>query len=368
LFEASALCLFLSFDVRLFCISLVGSLLPAGLLIGIWGSERRSQAAAKFLFYMFISAACLGAAIWGLHADTFDLVALANSRTISPSVTLFALALLAFLIRLPVAPFHDWMPTVLAEASGPVAALLGAIIPLTGGYGLLRFVLPLYRHTAITHWWVLSGFALLTILYASLRAWPEKNLKRAIAYGSVSVTGIAVLGMAVMTPAGLNGSMFILISQGLILTLMMIVMGRQAQGIELSGSIYVVFLGISWFAEIVIPGLIGALTVLLGVFDAARPDSVLRRAGLTSSGHVYILAIGASVGLVLLAVHAAATLRTAISNASNNDVKSDDLPASDFGFLAPLAAIIILLGCLPAPLFFGFTHQALVALLKMLRP
>jgi NADH:ubiquinone oxidoreductase subunit 4 (subunit M) len=363
LFESATLGLLLSFDAMMFYGSLVASLGPAFLLIGIWGGAQRWHAAAIFLVYMLVSSICLGIALWSVHraGGTFDLVTLANRGIYGPGRGIFLLALVAFLIRLPTFPFHRWLPSVLAEASGPVGAMIGALLPLTGGYGLLRIVLPLFPCATMTCWSSLAGLAVVTILFGSLRAWSEKDLSRSIAYGSISMAGFALLGVAVMTFAGLNGAIFVLISQGLILALMMIVIGRAG-----SGSIHLTFLGVAWFAEMVIPGLIGVLTVLLGTFEASRTDSVLRQGGRAATGLVYAFAIAASLGMVLLAAHAASALRANYLPAKKTESGSPDLPARDIAFLAPLAAIILLLGIFPASLCFTFSRQAVEAMLKLL--
>jgi len=361
LFEAATLGLFLAFDAILFYGLLVAALIPAGLLIGVWGGEHRWRAAFKFLAHMIIGSACLAIALRGAHhtGDMFDLVALAHRGTSGRGGAFFVLALIAFVIRLPAVPFHGWLPNVLADASGPVSALLGALIPLTGGYGILRIALPLFPHASLTGWSSLAVLGVLTILYSSLRARSEENLSRSIAYASVSVTGFALLGIAVMTSAGLNGSVFVLMTQSLVLALMMIVIGRGA------GPIYFASFGVAWFAEMTVPGLIGVLTVLLGTFEAARPDSVLRNVGLARPSFVYVLAIGASLGAVFQAVYAARVLRRIFSPPVGVETRAIDLPGSDIGFLAPLAALIILLGILPAQLCFGFSRYAVEAVLKL---
>ena len=112
--------------------------------------------------------------------------------------------------------------------------------------------------------------------------------------------------------------------------------------------------------------MIGFLTVLLGVFEAARSDSVLRQSALASPMIVYGIAIVASVGWVILAVQAASVLRRVFSTTPDSESKTDNLKGGDIGFLAPLAAIIILLGILPAPFCFGFCRAAVDALLKLL--
>jgi len=362
LFESATLGLLLGINAMMFYGCLVASLGPAVLLIGLWGGAGRLQAAAVFLAFMLVSSTCLGIALYGVHraGGTFDLIVLANRGMCGAGRGIFLLALVAFLIRLPAVPFHGWLAGVLAEASGPVRAMIGALVPVTAGYGLLRIVLPLFPHAAMTCWPSLAGLAVITILFCSFRAWSEKNLTQSIAYGSISVTGFALLGFAAMTFAGVNGAIFVLVSQGLILALMMIVISRAE-----SGSIYLTFLGIAWFAEIVIPGLVGVLTVLLGVFQVSRPDSVPGQVR-ASTGWVYGIAIASGLGMIFLAAHAAAAIRQVYSTARTSESGSGESPASDIGFLAPMAAIIILLGLLPAPLCFTFTRESVEAVLKLM--
>jgi proton-translocating NADH-quinone oxidoreductase chain M len=376
-FEATTLGIFLAFDVLFFCGFLVLSLIPAYLLIARSGGIGSQRAAKRFLLYMLASLACLFVALYADHlasrtafpGGTFDLIGLTSRDISGIGKVLFLLAAMGFLIRLPVVPLHGWLPDVMAESSGPVAAVVGALVPLTGGYGLLRIAWPLFSAGALSIWSASSILAVFSILFGSLRAIAEQDLKRSIAYASTSITGFVLLGIAVTTPTAMNGAVFVLLSQGLILAIMAFLLDRNAFASDqrlatepARGTFFV----IACLAATVVPGLLGQLIVLLGVFQAARPDSLLGGVQhLAGPGYLYFLAMIASLGVVLIGVWVAGVIRRTFSLPT--DLKQiEDLAGRETSYLVPLAIVTLMLGLFPMALCFTFTQRAVDAILKSL--
>jgi NADH-quinone oxidoreductase subunit M len=222
--ETALIGVFTSLDLFQFYFFWEATLIPMALLIGIFGHERKVYAAVKFFMYTMIGSVFMLAAILWLYAHTgsFDFVVVRDQimRGAVPQFPaaaqwLFLGFFLAFAVKVPLFPFHTWLPDAHVEAPTAGSVLLAGVLLKMGTYGLLRFNLGLFpeqaRHNA---WWVMT-LALIGIIYGALVAMVQPNMKKLIAYSSVSHLGFVVLGIFSFTQAGLNGAMFVMLAHGI---------------------------------------------------------------------------------------------------------------------------------------------------------
>src|ERR1700676_2200772 len=222
--ETALIGVFTSLDLFLFYFFWEATLIPMALLIGVFGHERKVYAAVKFFMYTMIASVFMLAAILWLYAQagSFDFIVI-REKIMSGTVPGFASAaqwlflgfFLAFAVKVPLFPFHTWLPDAHVEAPTAGSVLLAGVLLQMGTYGLLRFNLGLFpeqsRHNA---WWVMT-LALIGIIYGALVAMVQPNMKKLIAYSSVSHLGFVVLGIFSFTQAGLNGAMFVMLAHGI---------------------------------------------------------------------------------------------------------------------------------------------------------
>src|ERR1700722_6485382 len=221
--ETALIGVFTSLDLFLFYFFWEATLIPMALLIGIFGHERKVYAAVKFFMYTMIGSVFMLAAILWLYAHTgsFDFVVI-RDQIASGAVSGFPAAaqwlflgfFLAFAVKVPLFPFHTWLPDAHAEAPTAGSVLLAGVLLKKGTYGLLPFNLGVFpeqsRHNAP---WVMT-LALIGIIYGALVAMVQPNMKKLIAYSSISHLGFVVLGIFSFTQAGLNGAMFVMLAHG----------------------------------------------------------------------------------------------------------------------------------------------------------
>ncbi len=222
--ETALIGVFTSLDLFLFYFFWEATLIPMALLIGVFGHERKIYAAVKFFMYTMIASVFMLAAILWLYAQThsFDFVTIREQIAHGDVANLPAAAqwlflgfFLAFAVKVPLFPFHTWLPDAHVEAPTAGSVLLAGVLLKMGTYGMLRFNLGLFpeqsRHNAP---WIMI-LALIGIIYGALVAMVQPNMKKLIAYSSVSHLGFVVLGIFSFTTAGLNGAMFVMLAHGI---------------------------------------------------------------------------------------------------------------------------------------------------------
>ena len=222
--ETALIGVFTSLDLFLFYFFWEATLIPMALLIGIFGHERKVYAAVKFFMYTMIGSVFMLAAILWLYAHTgsFDFVVIRDQiasgvvpKFPAAAQWLFLGFFLAFAVKVPLFPFHTWLPDAHVEAPTAGSVLLAAVLLKMGTYGLLRFNLGLFPEQARRNApWVMT-LALIGIIYGALVAMVQPNMKKLIAYSSVSHLGFVVLGIFSFTQAGLNGAMFVMLAHGI---------------------------------------------------------------------------------------------------------------------------------------------------------
>jgi NAD(P)H-quinone oxidoreductase subunit 4 len=282
---------FLAQDFLLFFLFYEIELIPLYLLIAIWGGQRRGYAATKFLIYTAISGALILAAFLGVvflsGAPNFaypESAALVSLLPMSTQILLLVGILIGFGIKIPLVPFHTWLPDAHVEASTPISVLLAGVLLKLGTYGLLRFGLELFPDA----WNVLAPglaiWAVVSVLYGALNALSQRDMKKMVAYSSVAHMGYILLAAAAATPLSLLAAVLQMVSHGLISALLFLLIGlvykktgsrdleilngllNPERGLPLIGSLMV--LGV--MASAGIPGMVGFISEFL-VFRASFP-------------------------------------------------------------------------------------------------
>ena len=209
-------------DMLLFFLAWELELLPVYLLLAIWGAKKRQYAATKFILYtaggsVFILLAALAMAFYGGGAPTFEFTALmAKDFPEKFQLLCYAGLLIAFGVKLPIVPLHTWLPDAHGEATAPVHMLLAGILLKMGGYALLRFNVQLLPEAHAHFAPLLVVLGVVNIIYAALTSFAQRNLKRKIAYSSISHMGFVLIGIGSFSPLGTSGAMLQMVSHGLI--------------------------------------------------------------------------------------------------------------------------------------------------------
>jgi NAD(P)H-quinone oxidoreductase subunit 4 len=286
---------FVAQDMLLFFLMWEIELVPVYLLISIWGGPNRAYAATKFILYtalasVFILVASLGLAFYGGHV-TFDMTQL-GLKHYPIALELFAYAgfLIAFGVKLPLFPLHTWLPDAHGEASAPVSMILAGVLLKMGGYALIRLNIEVLPNAHLYFAPALTILGVVNIVYGSLTAFAQENLKRRLAYSSIAHMGFVLIGIGCFNEIGLNGAILQMISHGLIAamlfflagvtydrthTLSMDKMGGLAKTMPKTFALFTV----AGMASLALPGMsgfIGELTVFVGVASSDMYSSTFK--------------------------------------------------------------------------------------------
>jgi NADH-quinone oxidoreductase subunit M len=300
--ETALIGVFVSLDLFLFYFFWEATLIPMALLIGVWGHGRRVYAAVKFFLYTMIASVFMLAAILWLYArtGTFDFITI-QSAIHNGQVEGFAAAapwlflgfFIAFAVKVPLFPFHTWLPDAHVEAPTAGSVILAGVLLKMGTYGLLRFNLGLFPDQARANASWISVLALIGIIYGALVAMVQPNMKKLIAYSSISHLGFVVLGIFSFTPAGLDGAMFIMLAHGISTGGLFMLAGilyerRHTYEISEYGGLatpmpaYATFFLFITLASVGLPllnGFVGEFLVLSGAFQAHPTYGILGATG-----------------------------------------------------------------------------------------
>ena len=294
---------FLAQNLLLFFIFYELELIPLWLLIAVWGGANRAYASTKFLIVtavsgMLILGAFLGLALLSGSVDFAFNPILPGALPIGSQLLLMGALLIGFGIKIPLFPFHTWLPDAHTEASTPVSVLLAGVLLKLGTYGLLRFCLGLFPEAwQLAAPW-LAGWAAVSVLYGSLAAIAQTDMKRMVAYSSVGHMGYVLLAAAAATPLGLIGSLFQMVSHGLISAILFLVVGvvyertgtrdlnvlrgllNPQRGLPLSGTLMIV--GV--MASAGIPGMAGFISEFLIFRGSLGPFPLATLLSMVGSG------------------------------------------------------------------------------------
>jgi NADH-quinone oxidoreductase subunit M len=215
--QTATLGVFLSLDMFLFYVFWEFALVPMYLLIGIWGGDRRVYASLKFFIFTMAGSVLMLIAIlyMGFNAGTFDVEQLAAGRMFVASSPLFLAFAAAFVIKVPLWPFHSWLPDAHVEAPTAGSVILAAVLLKMGTYGLIRFNLALFPDASKEWAWLMMLLAVIGILYGAAVAFAQSDAKKLIAYSSVSHMGYIVLGIFALNEIGVQGAILQMVNHGL---------------------------------------------------------------------------------------------------------------------------------------------------------
>jgi len=222
---------FIAQDILLLFIMWELELVPVYLLVSIWGGQKRQYAATKFLLYtaaasIFILVAGLAMALYGEGTISFDMVELGiKDYPLALELLLYAGLLIAFGVKLAVFPLHTWLPDAHGEASAPVSMILAGVLLKMGGYGLIRLNLEILSDAHVYFAPILAMLGVINIIYGGLNSFAQPNMKRRLAFSSVSHMGFVLLGIASFTDLGISGAMLQMISHGLIAAVLFFLAG-----------------------------------------------------------------------------------------------------------------------------------------------
>jgi NADH-quinone oxidoreductase subunit M len=370
LLEAGMVGVFVAQDLFLFYVFWEAMLIPMYFLIGIWGHERRVYAAVKFFLYTFAGSVLMLVAFLVLYKraglGTFDLPALA-AAPLAPSYQtwLFLACALAFAIKVPMWPFHTWLPDAHVEAPMAGSVLLAGVLLKMGGYGFLRLAIPLFPDAAMRFAPLVGVLAVVGIVYGALVSLVQPDLKKLVAYSSVSHLGFVMLGIAAFTTTGLVGSVYQMLNHGISTGALFFLVGflydrRHTRLISEFGGLkavmpwyFAVFflIGLSSIAMPGMNGFVGEFLILVGSWTF-RPWMV----------------VVASLGVILAAGYLLWVVKRVfygdVANPKNAGLR--DLSWREATVLVPLVALAIFMG-VASPLFTRRIEPSVDALVRQVK-
>jgi NAD(P)H-quinone oxidoreductase subunit 4 len=318
LMYSAQIAVFLAQDLLLFFLLWELELVPVYLIISIWGGAQRFYAATKFILYtalgsIFILLVALALAFYG-DTVTFDFTELGlKEYPIGLELLAYAGLLIAFGVKLPIFPLHTWLPDAHGEAPAPGSMILAGVLLKMGGYALIRLNADMLPHAHVYFAPVLAVLGVVNIVYGALAAFSQDNLKRRLAYSSISHMGFVLIGISSFTPLGINGALLQMVSHGLIAAVLFFLAGvtydrthtlsmdRMGGIAKLMPSTFALFT-IGSMASLALPGMsgfVGELTVFLG----------LTTSDVYSSGFKITIVFLSAVGLMLTPIYLLSMLR-----------------------------------------------------------
>jgi NADH-quinone oxidoreductase subunit M len=351
---------FLARDLFLFYVMWEVMLIPMYFIIGIWGGERRIYASIKFFIYTFLPSLLMLVAIiyLGLHAKTaagtpdfsYDHILAVGGIPARAALWLFSAFFLAFAVKVPMFPFHTWLPDAHVEAPTAGSVILAAIMLKMGTFGFLRFALPLFPGAAMnpTVRMIILVLAVIGIIYGALVAMVQPDFKKLVAYSSVSHLGFVMLGIFALTLQSVQGALMVMINHGISTGALFLLVGiiyerRHTRLIDSYGGIarvvpmFAAILTFVSLSSIGLPGtngFVGEFLVLIGSFRTYPA-----------------LTIVATTGVIFAAVYLLWALQRILFNPLDKPENAHipDLNRRELALLVPLVAVIIWLGVYPAP-------------------
>lgn len=356
--EMTMIGVFVALDAMLFYAFWELSLVPMLYIVGAWGSNLRIYAAIKFFLYTFLGSLVMLVGMlylgyiyyqttgtWSFSLLDWNMLLLPYDMQMWLFVAFFA----GFAIKVPMVPFHTWLPYAHGQAPTIGSVILAAVLLKMGTYGFIRFSLPLFPDASVAMMIPMAVLAVIAIIYTAMVAYAQEDMKQVIAYSSVSHMGVIILGTFALNVEGISGSIFLMISHGIVSGALFMLVGviydrRHTKYISEFGGLakvmpnFATIFGIMLMASVGLPltiGFVGEFLSLLGFYKASP-----------------ILTILAGLTIILGAVYMLVMYKKAffgeITNEKNRNLK--DLNKSELSALIPLVALVVVLGVYPKPI------------------
>ena len=350
LLEAGMMGTFLALDLFLFYIFWEVVLVPMYFLIGIWGGPRKEYAAIKFFLYTLAGSLFMLLGILALYfksaPHTFDWTVLAqNDFDLGFQKMIFMAFFLGFAIKVPVFPFHTWLPDAHVEAPTPISVILAGVLLKMGTYGFLRFSYPIFPGAALWFSPALAILAVIGIIYGGFVALAQTDFKKMVAYSSVSHMGFVLLGLAAFTENGFNGALLQMFTHGIITSGLFLLVGvlydrahtrdmNAFGGLSAQLPLYSGILIFFALASLGLPGLAGFISEFLVLLGAYQYDKVV-----TAS---------ACIGIILAAAYLLLMIRRVLLGPLNEKWKHlTEINSREIFTLVPLGILVLVIGVYP---------------------
>jgi NADH-quinone oxidoreductase subunit M len=353
LVEGAMIVVFTALDLFLFFMLWEVTMIPMYFMIILWGGPQRIAAGIKFVLYSLSGSLILLLAILGLYVEggrTFDILALAE-KTYTPDAQfwIFLAFFLAFAVKLPMLPFHTWLPDAHSEAPTAGSVLLAGVLLKMGGYGFLRFCLPMFPEASVTFAPFILWLSVAAIVYGGYMALAQSDLKKLVAYSSISHMGFVTLGIFVFNNQGIQGAILQMVNHGITTGALFLAVGQlydrtHSRSIEDYGGVqktmprFVAFFCLFSVASFGLPGtcnFIGEFLVLVG-----------------TSFESYVMVLLSMGGIVLAAAYMLWMLQRVVLGQPKTPTISQltDLNVRELATLVPFAILILWIGLYPGPL------------------
>jgi len=356
--EMTMVGVFVSLDAILFYVFWELSLVPMLYLIGAWGGPKRIYASIKFFLYTFTGSLIMlvgmifMAYLYKEATGQWSFSITEWYRVVLPmelQIWLFLAFFLGFAIKVPMFPFHTWLPYAHGQAPTIGSVILAAVLLKMGTYGFVRFSLPIFPDASVEMIPFIMALSLIMIVYTAMVAFAQKDMKQVIAYSSVSHMGVIMLGVFAMNAEGISGSVFLMLSHGIVSGALFLLVGiiYERTGTKLMSSfgglasvmpIYATIFGVMLMASVGLPltiGFVGEFLVLLGFYKVSVIGTII--AGTT---------------IIIGAVYMLALFKKSFFGPINNEENKKllDLNGRELTALLPLVVIVVWLGVYPKPI------------------
>lgn len=373
LLDTGMMGVFVSLDFFLFYVFWEVMLLPMYFLIGVWGGPRREYAAIKFFLYTLFGSVLMLLAMIALYFSvsvidpatgekfhTFNMLAMMNPTNYDPGSILagvgtswryiaFIALFIGFAIKVPIFPFHTWLPDAHVEAPTAISVILAGVLLKMGTYGILRISYPMFPDATLHYQVPLAVLGFINIVYGALVAMAQDDFKKLIAYSSISHMGIVILGMSALNTQGVTGAILQMFNHGTITAMLFLIVGviydrAHTRGLNEFGGLmnqmpkYSGIMTIAFFAALGLPGLSGFISEAFSFLGAFQVEAIRW------------ITIASALGIVLTAAYMLWTLQRVFLGSLPEKWKSlPDINGRELFTLIPLAIIVIILGIYPSP-------------------
>lgn len=352
--EAAMIGVFAALDLFLFYVFWEAMLIPMYLLIGVWGGDNRLYATIKFFLYTLAGSVLMLIGILAVYVaagQTFDILALMNHKfSYTFQMWVFAAFFAAFAVKVPMFPFHTWLPDAHTEAPTAGSIILAGILIKMGAYGFLRFSLPFFPDAALSWTPAVMILSVIAIIYGAYMAFAQTDFKKLIAYSSVSHMGFVTLGLFALNSQGVQGGLLQMINHGISTGALFLLVGviyerthtrmiEDYGGIAAKVPIYATIFMIITLSSIGLPGtngFVGEFMILVGAFQYSKPYAVIASIGIIlGAGYMLWLYQRVAFGKV--------------TNPHNEHLK--DMNMRETVAVLPLVALVFFIGIYPNATF-----------------